>query len=122
MLSARWSRPGVQERRGDDPVQLAVRDRGRTARRRRRLAAAETRRRRDASSAMNADDVDRDQDVGRRRSPALQARVPTGFFTLVRWLAHSGQRIPTGVEVMQSGQIGRPQLEQATLVSRFGCR
>ena len=32
--------------------------------------------------------------------------------TWVRWLAHSGQRIPTGVEVMQSGQIGRPQLEQ----------
>jgi hypothetical protein len=37
-------------------------------------------------------------------------------------LEHSGQRIPTGVEVMQSGQIGRPQLEQATFVSRDGCR
>jgi hypothetical protein len=36
--------------------------------------------------------------------------------------AHSGQRIPTGVEIMQSGQIGRPQFEQATFVSRPGCR
>ena len=36
--------------------------------------------------------------------------------------AHSGQRIPTGVGVMQSGQIGRPQFEHATLVSRPGCR
>jgi hypothetical protein len=35
---------------------------------------------------------------------------------------HSGQRIPTGVGVMQSGQIGRPQDEQLTAVSRFGCR
>ena len=42
--------------------------------------------------------------------------------TLVRWRAHSGQRIPTGVEVMQSGQIGRSQFEQRTPVSRFGCR
>lgn len=42
--------------------------------------------------------------------------------TLVRSLAHSGQRIPTGVEVMHSGQIGRPQFEHETPVSRFGCR
>ena len=42
--------------------------------------------------------------------------------TLVRWLAHSGQRIPTGVGVMQSGQIGRPQEEQETPVSRSGWR
>jgi hypothetical protein len=42
--------------------------------------------------------------------------------TLVRCVAHSGQRIPTGVVVMQSGQIGRPQLEQETPVSREGCR
>jgi hypothetical protein len=41
---------------------------------------------------------------------------------LVRWLAHSGQRIPTGVVVMQSGQIGRPQLAQETPVSREGWR
>jgi len=42
--------------------------------------------------------------------------------TLVRCLAHSGQRIPTGVGVMQSGQMGRPQLEQLTPVSREGWR
>jgi hypothetical protein len=42
--------------------------------------------------------------------------------TRVRCLAHSGQRIPTGVVVMQSGQIGRPQFEQATPVSREGWR
>ena len=42
--------------------------------------------------------------------------------TLVRWFAHSGQRIPTGVDVMQSGQIGRPQFEQRTPVSRLGWR
>jgi hypothetical protein len=30
----------------------------------------------------------------------------------VRWFAHSGQRMPTDVVVMQSGQIGLPQLEQ----------
>jgi hypothetical protein len=39
-------------------------------------------------------------------------------WTLVFWREHSGHRIPTGVEVMQSGQIGRPQFEQATFVSR----
>jgi hypothetical protein len=42
--------------------------------------------------------------------------------TLVLCRAHSGQRIPTGVEVMQSGQIGRSQFEQRTPVSRLGCR
>ena len=42
--------------------------------------------------------------------------------TWVRCLAHSGQRIPTGVVVMQSGQIGRPQFEQETPVSREGWR
>ena len=35
---------------------------------------------------------------------------------------HSGQRCPTGVAVMHSGQIGRPQFEQASAVSRSGCR
>ena len=34
----------------------------------------------------------------------------------------SGQRIPTGPNVMQSGQIGRPHSEQETPVSRSGCR
>jgi hypothetical protein len=38
--------------------------------------------------------------------------------TGVRCRAHSGQRMPTGVVVMQSVQIGRPQFEQATRVSR----
>ncbi|HKE81286.1 MAG TPA: hypothetical protein VKB54_18360 [Solirubrobacteraceae bacterium] len=42
--------------------------------------------------------------------------------TCVRCLAHSGQRIPTGVGVMQSGQIGRPHEEHETPVSREGCR
>src|SRR3954464_9286101 len=35
------------------------------------------------------------------------------------WRAHSGQRMPTGVVVMQSGQIGRSQFEQRTPVSRL---
>jgi hypothetical protein len=42
--------------------------------------------------------------------------------TFVRCFAHSGQRNPTGVEIMQSGQIGRSQFEHATPVSRSGCR
>jgi len=45
-------------------------------------------------------------------------RVRTG----VLWRAHSGQRIPTEVEVMQSGQIGRPHDEHDTPVSRDGWR
>ena len=42
--------------------------------------------------------------------------------TAVRCCAHSGQRMPTGVGVMQSGQIGRPHDEHATPVSREGWR
>jgi hypothetical protein len=42
--------------------------------------------------------------------------------TFVRSREHSGHRIPTGVGVMQSGQIGRPHEEHETPVSRFGCR
>ena len=42
--------------------------------------------------------------------------------TFVRSRAHSGQRIPTDVGVMQSGQIGRPHEEHETPVSRDGCR
>jgi hypothetical protein len=42
--------------------------------------------------------------------------------TFVRWREHSGQRIPTGVVVMQSGQIGRPQEAHDTPVSRDGWR
>jgi hypothetical protein len=40
----------------------------------------------------------------------------------VRSRAHSGQRMPTDVVVMQSGQIGRPQFEHETPVSRSGWR
>ncbi len=50
---------------------------------------------------------------------ALMERIETTF---VFSFEHSGQRMPTGVEVMQSVQIGRPQREQETAVSRFGCR
>jgi hypothetical protein len=42
--------------------------------------------------------------------------------TLVRSREHSGQRMPTGVGVMQSGQIGRPHDEHDTPVSRLGWR
>ncbi len=42
--------------------------------------------------------------------------------TFVRWRAQSGQRMPTDVVVMQSGQIGLPQLEHDTPVSRLGWR
>ena len=37
-------------------------------------------------------------------------------------LAWSGQRIPTGPNVMHSGQIPRPHSEHETYVSRSGCR
>jgi hypothetical protein len=49
-------------------------------------------------------------------------RIWAAVRTFVFCLAHSGQRIPTEVGVMQSGQIGRPQLEQETPVSRLGWR
>ena len=42
--------------------------------------------------------------------------------TFVRSRAHCGQRIPTGVGVMQSGHIGRPHEEHETPVSREGWR
>ena len=60
---------------------------------------------------------------------AISAWVTTGLegplrtvLTLVRSRAHSGQRMPTDVGVMQSGQIGRPHEEHETPVSRDGCR
>ncbi|HEX6621989.1 MAG TPA: hypothetical protein VF024_20155 [Solirubrobacteraceae bacterium] len=43
-------------------------------------------------------------------------------WTLVRCAEHSGQRMPTGVGVMQLGQIGRPHDEHDTAVSREGWR
>ena len=48
----------------------------------------------------------------------MLAIVRTG----VRSREHSGQRMPTGVGVMQSGQIGLPQFEHETPVSRSGWR
>ena len=51
-------------------------------------------------------------------SPEIERIV----LTLVRSRAHSGQRIPTDVGVMQSGQIGRPHDEHDTPVSRDGWR
>jgi hypothetical protein len=53
-----------------------------------------------------------------RGSEVVERSVRTGVF----WREHSGQRIPTGVGVMQSGQIGRPHDEQFTRVSRDGWR
>src|SRR5205807_6651935 len=60
---------------------------------------------------------------------AISAKVTRGLvdmsrirLTLVRSEAHSGQRIPTWVVVMQSGQMGRPQFEHETPVSREGWR
>jgi hypothetical protein len=49
---------------------------------------------------------------------SLVAPADTARLTRERWGAHSGHRMPTGVGVMQSGQIGRPQLEHDTLVGR----
>ena len=43
-------------------------------------------------------------------------------WTLVRCAEHSGQRMPTGVGVMQSGQIALPHEEHDTPVSREGWR
>jgi hypothetical protein len=51
-------------------------------------------------------------------STCIERRLCTRW----RWPAQSGQRIPTGVAVMQSGQIGLPQFEQETPVSRDGWR
>src|SRR4051812_24096163 len=53
---------------------------------------------------------------------SVPPRAAARLRTFVRCLAHSGQRMPTGVGVMQSGQIGRPQFEHETPVSRLGCR
>jgi hypothetical protein len=44
------------------------------------------------------------------------------LWTFVFCRAQSGQRMPTGVGVMQSGQIGLPQFEHDTPVSREGWR
>jgi hypothetical protein len=54
--------------------------------------------------------------------PAVGLKAPAPTLTFVVCRAQSGHRIPTDVDVMQSGQIGLPQFEQETPVSRFGCR
>jgi hypothetical protein len=48
--------------------------------------------------------------------------MPRSVRTCVFCREQSGQRMPTGVAVMQSGQIGFPQFEHETPVSRSGCR
>ena len=63
--------------------------------------------------------VDADQDVGERR---LVAGGAAACAPACLCCAHSGQRMPTDVGVMQSGQIGRPQFEHETPVSRPGWR
>ena len=50
------------------------------------------------------------------------AYIERAVCTRCFWPAQSGQRMPTGVAVMQSGQIGLPQFEHETPVSRLGCR
>jgi len=47
-----------------------------------------------------------------------RAREPRAFCCRT----HSGQRNPTGAAIMHSWQMGRPQLEHETPVSRSGCR
>src|SRR5437016_1648711 len=51
-------------------------------------------------------------------APGAARKLRTGVLSR----AHSGHRMPTGVVVMQSVQIGRPHEEQETAVSRLGCR
>jgi hypothetical protein len=53
-----------------------------------------------------------------RGSPVIVRAVCTRVFCR----EHSGQRMPTDVGVMQSGQIDRPQFEHETPVSRLGWR
>jgi hypothetical protein len=53
---------------------------------------------------------------------SLFIRRSTAFVARERCGAHSGQRIPTGDGVMQSGHIGRPQPEHETAVSTLGWR
>ena len=61
---------------------------------------------------------------GPRRETVAAARRAACFGAATRpvVLAWSGQRIPTGPNVMQSGQIPRPHSEHETYVSRSGCR
>jgi hypothetical protein len=49
-------------------------------------------------------------------------RLPLGRLLLARRWFTVGQRMPTAANTMQSGQIGRSQLEHLTAVSVPGCR
>ena len=113
---------GVEEAAGQQPVPLAVGDGV--------ALEAEVGDHRAAGAAEPAGagsdlgqiggDVERDQDVGPAEPGLLEGgRAAPHLGPLVGAL---GQRIPTGVGVMHSGQIGRPQEEQETRVSRFGWR
>ena len=114
----------MEEAAGDEPVPLAVGDRRPRSpkslttepldRRRPPLPPAISTRKTATLSAI------RTKVAGALRRPRRRSGTPR--VTRVRWFAHSGQRMPTGVGVMHSGQIGRPQEEQETPVSRFGCR
>jgi len=55
------------------------------------------------------------------RGSAL-ALIMAAVRTFVFCLEQTGQRMPTDVGVMQSEQMGRPQLEQETPVSCDGWR
>ncbi len=111
--------PGVKEAAGHEPPPLAV---GHRRALERALAhegppAAEQR----ATArhlAEEGDDVGPDQHIGERGLARSDPIVRTG----VRCRAHSGQRMPTDVAVMHSGQIGRSHDEQETPVSRSGWR
>ena len=54
-----------------------------------------------------------------------ESALPPGWPAMSIQQAHAiltGPGMPTEVAVMQSGQIGRPQFEHDTPVSRLGCR
>jgi hypothetical protein len=54
--------------------------------------------------------------------PVRRCTLCTTFFAPCGLPEWSGHLIPTGPNVMQSGQIPRPHSEQETPVSRSGCR
>ena len=68
--------------------------------------------------ARKIDRAGHDQPTVTRGSLVVERIV----WTLVRCAEHSGQRMPTGVGVMQSGQIALPHEEHDTPVSREGWR
>ena len=55
-------------------------------------------------------------------APSAAQRIERIVCTRCFLPAQSGQRMPTGVVVMQSGQIALPQFEHETPVSRDGWR